>query len=137
LKKVVTYLRTSSWNNQSSVDSTLLTGKTIASRDGGLGYFQFVNNGITKYVGDYFSGVATNSTINFYITFKPVTSGTYNIYLYRDNKAQLIYSTSGSFSAGSSYTRSGSFTYPGGTHYYYLYISGPDYIYSSPIVVSN
>lgn len=133
----VTFLNTSGSTSKSAVDSALLRGKTVASRDGGLGYFCFERNGTTKYIGETFTGVPTNSKINIYLTFKPVNSGTYTIKIYKDNKVSEIFSQTGSYSSGVTYNMSGSFIFDGGQHYYYLYISGPDYIYSTPIYVSN
>ncbi|ABY93642.1 PHP domain-containing protein [Thermoanaerobacter sp. CM-CNRG TB177] len=133
----VTFINTSGSTSKFAVDSALLRGKTVASRDGGLGYFYFERNGTTKHIGETLTGVPANSRINIYLTFKPVNSGSYTIKIYKDNKISEIFSQTGSYSSGVTYNMSGSFIFDGGQHYYYLYISGPDYIYSTPIYVSN
>jgi len=133
----VTYLCTPFWDYKSSVDSAIYNGRTVASRYGGLGYFKITYGSTTKLVGDIYKGVPTNASLTLNITFKPVKSGTYTIKVYRDNKSEEIVSYSGSYTTGQTYNLSKTFTFPGGKHYYYLYIYGSDYIYSSPIFISN
>jgi len=69
----------------------------------------------------------------------PVESGTYTIKVWRNNKQTEVFTYTGSYTGGNTYTPCSnySFTFPGGSNYYYLYISGPDYIYSSPIFIKN
>ncbi|MCR4432232.1 MAG: hypothetical protein NUV45_14605 [Tepidanaerobacteraceae bacterium] len=133
----VTYIGTSKWNNKYSVDDALYKGRTVASRYGGLAYFTLTHGKTKKEVGDIFTGVARGAAINFAIAFKPVKSGEYFIGLYRDDRAELVYSASSSCSAGTAYDMKGSFQFPGGKHFYWLYVSGPDYIYSSPVFISE
>jgi hypothetical protein len=59
--------------------------------------------------------------------------------VWRNNKQTQVFTYSGSYMGGSTYNpcTNYSFTFPGGSNYYYLYISGPDYIYSSPIFIGN
>jgi len=138
----VTWLRTSSWSTKSSVDSRLSAGQTVASRRGGLAYMSIVYGTTTKQIGERLTGVPTGSTLKLYVTIKPVETGTYTVYIYRDNKAQLTYSSTQSFTAGGTYNPFSpssylNYTFPGGSHYYFVYISGPDYMYTSPIFIKN
>jgi hypothetical protein len=135
----VTYIRTSNWTSKSSVDSTLYNGRTVASRKGGLAYMSLKYGATTKQVGERLTGVPANGTLYLNITFKPVESGTYTIKVYRDNKAAAVFTYTGSYTGGSTYNPASSyaFTFPGGSHYYYLYIYSTDYIYSSPIFVKT
>jgi hypothetical protein len=135
----VTYIRTSSWTSKSSVDTTLYNGKTVASRKGGLAYMSLKFGATTKQVGERLTGVPANGVLYLNITFKPVESGSYTIKVYRDNKVQTVFSTAGSYAAGSTYYPASNytFTFPGGSHYYYLYVYSTDYIYSSPIFVAS
>lgn len=137
----VTYLYTQGFTSQIPVDLALLKGKTVASRKGGLAYFTFERNGIVKNIGEVLYYVPTNSKININVTFNPIISGTYYIKIYEDNKVRQVFSKSGSYSAGITYNFTSSFTFNGGQHYYYLYIysnsSLEDYIYSTPIYVTN
>lgn len=79
------------------------------------------------------------TTVSLSITFKPVQSGMYTLVVYRDNKAQSVFSWTGDYTAGVTYNLSGSFSFStSGQHYYYLNAEGlSDYIYSSPIFLSN
>ncbi len=123
----VTWLRTSSWSTQSSVDSAIYNGRTVASRYGGLGYMTISYNTTTGYVGDRLTGIPTNATLKLSIVFKPVQTGTYTIKVWRNNKQTEVFSYSGSYTGGSTYNpcTNYSFIFPGGSNYYYLYISGP------------
>ncbi|HHV19153.1 MAG TPA: PHP domain-containing protein [Thermoanaerobacterales bacterium] len=137
VKDYVTYLGTKSWSAKSSVDLSLYNGKTIASRYGGLGYFELIHGRTTTEIGDKLTGVAAGETLILEFTFKPIKSGEYTITIYQDDKQEKIYTTSKSYNAGGTYTSRNDFVFPGGQHYYYLYISGSDYVYSSPIFVSD
>jgi hypothetical protein len=135
----VTWLRTGSWSSKSSVDSAIYNGQTVASKMGGLGYMTIAYNTTTKYVGDRLTGVPTGATLKLSVVFKPVQSGTYTIKVWRNNKQTEVFTHTGSYTGGSTYNpcTNYSFSFPGGSNYYYLYISGPDYIYSSPIFIKN
>ena len=133
----MTYLGTKSWGTKSSVDLSLYNGKTIASRHGGLGYFELTHGRTTIEIGDKLTGVAARETLILDLTFKPIKSGEYVITIYQDDKQEKIYTTSKSYTAGDTYTSRTDFTFTGGQHYYFLYISGSDYVYSSPIFISD
>jgi hypothetical protein len=137
----VTWIGTSQWGNKTEVDRALYNGYTIASRKGGLGYFTLSNGSTSKSVGQTWSGVPTGSTLTINVTFKPAEAGTYSIKVYQYNSATNTTSTAFShtapFSAGGTHQFSKDVSFPGSSNYYYLYISGPDYIYSSPIYVKN
>jgi len=135
----VTWLRTGSWSSKSSVDSAIYNGRTVASKMGGLGYMTIAYNTTTGYVGDRLTGVPTGATLKLGITFKPLQSGTYTIKVWRNDKQTEVFTYTGSYTGGYTYNpcTDYSFTFPGGSNYYYLCISGPDYIYSSPIFIKN
>ena len=135
----VTYIRTSNWTSKSSVDSTLYNGKTVASRKGGLAYMSLKFGVTTKQVGERLTGVPVNGVLYLNITLKPVVSGSYTTKVYRDDNAEAVFSTTGSYTAGGTYYPASNytFTFPGGSHYYYLYVYSTDYIYSSPIFVKS
>lgn len=135
----VTWLRTGSWSSKSSVDSAIYNGRTVASRMGGLGYMTIGYNTTTKYVGDRLTGVPTGATLKLSIVFKPVQTGTYTIKVWRNNKQTEIFTYTAAYSGGYTYypCTNYTFTFPGGSNYYSLYISGPDYIYASPIFVKS
>ena len=136
VKDYVTYLGTKSWSAKSSVDLSLYNGKTIASRYGGLGYFELIHGRTTTEIGDKLTGVAAGETLILEFTFKPIKSGEYTITIYQDDKQEKIYTTSKSYNVRHLYLKK-RFCISWGQHYYYLYISGSDYVYSSPIFVSD
>ncbi|MHB1420076.1 MAG: PHP domain-containing protein [Bacillota bacterium] len=150
----VTYLMTSGSTNKSAIDSALLRGKSVASKHGSLAYFRFKWKGKTVSTGEALKGVPAGSIINTDITFKPLISGKYTINIYRDDlikfnstpKSSLlcrwisrgvVYKRSGIYNNKSTYNFSANIFAPFGRHYYYLYISGEDHIYSTPIFLSN
>ncbi len=138
----VTWIRTANWSTKGSVDSALSVGQTVASRKGGLAYMRIDYGATIAQVGGKLTGVPANSTLQIRVTIKPIETGTYTIKIYRDNNAQLIYSSTQSYTAGTTYNPFSpstylNYTFPGGSHYYFLYISGPDYIYTSPIFVKS
>ncbi|HEY3316326.1 MAG TPA: hypothetical protein VGL40_13740 [Bacillota bacterium] len=108
---------------------TDMIGSTFSS-----GCFPSARTGSDWHGGSY-PGYVTSLSI----TFKPVQSGIYTLVVYRDNKAQSVFSWTGDYAAGTTYNLSGSFSFStSGQHYYYLYVDGlSDYIYSSPIFLSN
>lgn len=122
-----------SWEQRrSAVDSALKQGRTAISRKGSLAYI--TADGYE--VGSTYSK-ASGATVSFTVYLKPVVSGTYNLYLYRDNLAATVWSrTSQSLTAGTAYTWTCSYTYPGGSHYFWLYVSGEDYCYTTPIYMT-
>jgi hypothetical protein len=137
VKDYVTYLGTTSWSKKSSVDLSLYNGKTIASRYGSLGYFELTHDRTTIEIGDRLTGVAAGETLILDLTFKPIKTGEYVITIYQDDKQEKVYATSKSYTAGDIFTSRTESTFPGGQHYYFLYVSGSDYVYSSPIFVSD
>jgi len=92
-----------------------------------------------SHTGDVWSGIPADATLELTIDFKPAESGSYTIKVYRDNKIEEVFTHNGSYTGGNVYRPASShdFTFPGGSHYYYLYIYGPDYIYSSPIFIKS
>jgi len=133
----VTYIRCYDWSEKYLVDEALYKGYTVASRFGGLGFINIKYNGLEGGVGDIIKGVSTNEIIGLDITFIPVKTGRYTITVYRDNKLETVFSISDSYTAGQTYKMKTNYKFPGGKHYYFLYISGEDYVYSSPIFISN
>lgn len=114
---------------RAAVDAALKAGKTTISRKGSLPYITAdgyeVGSTYTK---------ASGAAVSFTIYLKPAVTGTYNLYLYRDNLASTVWSkTSQALTAGTAYTWTTSYTYPGSNHYYWLYVSGADYGYTTPI----
>ena len=120
----------SDWTGRRAlVDAALKAGKTTISRKGSLPYITAdgyeVGSTYTK---------ASGAAVSFTIYLKPAVTGTYNLYLYRDNLASTVWSkTSQALTAGTAYTWTTSYTYPGSNHYYWLYVSGADYGYTTPI----
>jgi hypothetical protein len=138
----VTWVRTASWSVKGSVDSAISAGQTVASRKGGLAYMRMDYGATVAQVGGRLTGVPANSTLQIRVTIKPIETGSYIIKIYRDNNAQLIYTSTQSYTAGNAYNPFSpstyiNYTFPGGSHFYFLYISGPDYIYTSPIFVKS
>jgi len=114
------------------VDAALKAGKTTISRKGSLPYI--TADGYE--IGSTYAK-ASGATVSFSIYLKPAVTGTYNLYLYRDNKAVTVWSkTSQALTAGVAYTWTTSYTYPGASHYYWLYVSGDDYGYTTPIYLT-
>jgi hypothetical protein len=114
---------------RAAVDAALKAGKTTISRKGSLPYITAdgyeVGSTYTK---------AAGAAVSFTVYLKPVVSGTYNLYLYRDNMAATVWSAASvSLTAGQAYTWTVSHVYPGGNHYYWLYVSGADYGYTTPV----
>jgi hypothetical protein len=129
----------STWNDGTweqrwaAVDSALKNGKTTISRKGSLAYI--TADGYE--VGSTFTR-ASGTSVNFTIYFKPVVSGTYNLTLYRDNCAATVWSRSSqSLTANTAYIWSQAYSISAGTHYYWLYVSGPDYCYTTPIYIKQ
>lgn len=133
----VTYIRCYNWKEKYSVDEALFKGYTVASRSGSLGFMNVNYNGLNGSVGEIIKSIPTNEIIGLDITFIPIKTGKYTITVYRDNKLESIFSISDSFTAGQTYKMKTNFKFPGNKHYYFLYISGEDYVYSSPIFISN
>ncbi len=118
------------WEDRwSAVSMALKNGRTTISRKGSLAFV--TADGYD--VGSTFAK-AGGSAVSFSIYLKPIESGTYTLTLYQDNMAATVWSASSvSLAAGTPYTWSKTYTYPGGSHYYWLYVSGPDYCYTTPI----
>lgn len=138
----VTWIRTANWGIKGSVDSALSDGQTVASQKDSLAYMRMDYGATIAQVGGKLTGVPLNSTLQVRVAIKPIETGTYTIRIYRDNNAQLIYTSTQSYTAGNTYNPFApstylNYTFPGGSHYYFLYISGPDYIYTSPIFVKS
>ncbi len=105
----VTYVREAAYNNKNSFDAALKAGKTTISQKGGLGYYWF----------------------------RPAVSGNYILHLCDETGEIRVSKNLNDAQQGKVYTdvwpKSVSFT--GGKKLFSLYIEGPDYVYSSPIIV--
>jgi len=142
-KSYVTHVKLASdttWNNgtweqrRSAVDTALKNGKTTISRKGSLAYF--TANGYD--VGSAF--IPPSGSVSFYIYFKPVVSGTYNLYLFRDNLAGTVWSKlTQSLTANSAYGWTTTYPLPSGRHYYWLYVvgGGGEWCYTTPIYITK
>jgi hypothetical protein len=120
------------WTDRwTAVSAALRDGRTVTSRKGSLAFIQLdgfdVGSSVYRSSGD---------TLSFSVYFEPIESGNYTLTLYRGNCAETVWSTSGSYSAGTAYTWEATYTYPGGSNYFWLYVSGPDYCYTTPIYVN-
>lgn len=133
----VTWLRTGGRVDKPSVDMALHRGRTVASQRGGLAYPTLRYRGLACQVGDVVRGLRAGARVWAKVTFKPVASGQYTVELWEDDKARPVLARSGTFAAGQSYVLRGSFVFPGGRHYYHVYVHGPDHIHSSPIFLGG
>lgn len=118
-----------SWQDRwAAVSAALRDGRTTISRKGSLAY-------VTADGLDVGSSVVRlgGNVVSFEIHFRPIVSGSYSLALYQDDRAVTVWSASGSCAAGTSYSWTKAYTYPGGSHYYWLYVSGADYCYTTPI----
>lgn len=133
----VTWIRTGDWGSKSAVDGALYHGRTVASRRGGLAYMSFTCRHLTAQVGDVLRGVPAGASVGVSVTLKPVEAGTYTVEVWEDDRARCVFTWAGACRAGKPYSLFGSFIFPGDRHYYYLYVHGPDHIYSSPIFLGT
>lgn len=119
------------WEDRwTAVSAALRDGRTTISRKGSMAYI--TADGFD--VGSSFAG-SGGSALSFSVFFNPIESGSYTLTLYQDNMAVTVWTQSASLAANTPYTWTESYTYPGGSHYYWLYVSGPDYAYTTPIYI--
>lgn len=122
------------WSSRKSwVDFSLHRGRTVASYHGSLGAFAL--NG--QAVGSVLKGVSPGSTLNLHIVLHPARTGSYNIYIFRGDLLEQVKTYNESLDAGSERVWTDTINFPGGNQFYWLYISGPDYVTTSPIFVTS
>jgi hypothetical protein len=131
----VTFIRLSegarSWaESWTAVSAALKAGKTTVSLKGSLAYITLGGNDVGSWVR------APSGALPFTIAIKPVVAGTYKLTLYQDNLAAVVWKHSATLKAGQLYTWKKNVDRPGRElHYYWLYVSGADYCYTTPIYV--
>jgi hypothetical protein len=120
-----------SWaESWTAVSLALKAGKTTVSLKGSLAYITLGGNDVGSWVQ------APSGALPFTIAIKPVVAGAYKLTLYQDNVAVAVWKHSATLEAGQLYTWKKNVDYPGGgVHYYWLYVSGADYCYTTPIYV--
>ena len=129
----VTYVREAAYNNKNSFDAALKAGKTTISQKGGLGYITLGES----LPGDPPVIVSSGTQLSFGYWFRPAVSGNYILHLCDETGEIRVSKNLNDAQQGKVYTdvwpKSVSFT--GGRKLFSLYIEGPDYVYSSPIIV--
>lgn len=133
----VTWINTSNWQSKVSVDNALCAGKTVASAFGSLAYFTLSYSGRTAAIGDILSKVPASSSVSAAITIKPIANGQYTIQIRKDDNTTPLYNSTMQLLANSTTTLLPTFTSESGTHSYFVYISGADWVYTSPIFITN
>jgi len=125
---------TASWDDRwGAVSQALKNGRTVVSRKGSLAYLTLDGSP----VGSFLPRVA-GSQMTFDITLRPVDTGAYTLTLYRDDCAEAIWTSAFCpLVAGAPLEFSVDYTFPGGSHYYWLYVEGSDYCYATPIYVAD
>ncbi|HOL17290.1 MAG TPA: hypothetical protein PLY40_03270 [Bacillota bacterium] len=118
---------------KAAVDRALYEGRTVISRRGSLGWFTLNNHRI----GDIARGIPAGTTLDVQIHYRPAGKGAVDIYLYRDNLAETVFKATATLEAGAIFNRAFTAIFPGGLHFYWLYVQGADHVYSSPIFVSE
>jgi len=117
-----------------AVSAALRDGRTAVSRKGSLAYItadgQPVGSSLTRPAG---------GAVTFAVCFKPITKAKYTLALYQDNSttAPVWQLAARGFSADKLFTQTLPRPVVQGLHYYWLYVSGGDYCYTTPICVTG
>lgn len=131
---------------QTSVDTPLRKGRTVASRLGGMAAFTIKDSsGNDKQIGDYFS-LAANTEISSTITVKPTITGQYRVRVVENDFSRTVYDQAHSLTGGVASQFTFTFRFDGNltraSFYYHLIVEGvtgiaPDFIYTSPIFINS
>ncbi len=128
------------WEDRwTAVSEALRDGRTVISRKGSLAYLEAdgsqVGSTLERMVGD---------TLTFTVSFTPIEAGTYNLILYENDfdRVATVWPDTGAAltiaaEAGTTLTWSPTWTVKPGLNYYWLYVSGTDYCYTTPIYVNG
>lgn len=119
---------------KAEVDRKLSEGKTIVSRYGSLAFFK-INNKFNA--GSVIRNVKPKTVLNLYVEYRSVREGTSGIFIYRNNIEEKVFQRKIYFNTGETKSWEATITFPGGRQAYWLYAKGPDFIYTSPVFVSE
>ncbi len=119
-------------DKKSYLDQSLKAGRTSISKKGSLAVFSINGNPI----GTVLKNVPVGTSLNFYVWFCPILNGTYSISIYEGTSTHKITKTY-SMTAGQPVSFTHSLPSHSGRTFYWIYVSGPDYAYTSPIYVSS
>lgn len=126
--------------SQGSVDQALRTGRTVASRLGGLAALRLRNaHGGLQEIASWFT-MPVNSTVSGDVVLRASISGNYRVRLVEDNFRREWTLYNAGLDAGKTITIPLSFTFPGGQRFYHIIVEhtgllGNDFIYTSPIFI--
>ena len=123
---------------KSTIDHSLRWGHTVASHKGS--FAQMTLDG--KIPGSIIRNVPAGTVMPLFAEFYSVRNGAYRLRVFRDNVAETVFeATCSDVKAGDHFTWEGEITFPGGNHYYWVYldnISGEEEnVYASPIFVTS
>lgn len=126
--------------SQSDVDRALHSGRTVASRLGGVASLRLRNaQGILQEIGSQFT-MPVNSAVEGNIILRAARSGNHRVRVIENDFLRTVHDTTHSMAAGNTITIPVRFTFPGGQRFYHVIvehssISANDTIYSSPIFI--
>ncbi len=140
LRGYVTWTRlTANWDEldypgrKKAVDQSLFAGRVVASRRGSLGFFRLEG----REVGSLLRKVPAGARLSLQVEFQPASRGPTHVYVMRGNLEEILFRRGGFFLPGQILRWQDTLTFPGGRQFYWLYAAGADYLYSSPVFVSE
>ncbi len=116
-----------------AVDRALFAGQVVASRRGSLGFFRVGDRGVGSIIRD----VPAGTQLPLYVEYRAAQRGLIHLYVMRGNVQEISFRRSGIYYPGQVVDWQDTLTFPGGRQLYWLYAAGSDYIYSSPIFISE
>lgn len=116
---------------QAAVNSALYQGRTVASRHGSLAFLTI--NG--QVPGAILLGVERKTPLALEIHLQAALKGQFRLRVYQDWRLKFWWRAYLNAGAGCHQRRE--WRFPGGDHYYWLAVSGDDFVYSAPIYVSS
>lgn len=125
-------------DRKSMIDHSLRWGHTVASHKGSFALMTLDG----KIPGSIMRNIPAGTVLPLSTEFHSVRNGNYRLRVFRDNVAETVFeATCSDVQAGDHLTWEGNITFPGGNHYYWVYLedtSGDEeHVYTSPIFVTS
>lgn len=83
------------------------------------------------------SGEPAGTALPLFVEYRSTREGFVDIYIFRDDLAETVFHRSAYLAVGERMRWRDSVTFPGGRRLYWLYARGADFVYSSPVFVSE